>query len=141
MDLKKVFSERQGGYVSIIEVSPSRSCIFIAGDKSVVGDVLPVLEQPGIPVYHVPGCLGSASKMRHVNNLLLGLHTAAAAEAMGLAARAGLHTSQVYEIIAKAAGNSVAFETRAKRMLGGEWAPETRLSTTAANQVRNHDQL
>jgi putative dehydrogenase len=41
-----------------------------------------------------------------VNQLLAGVHIAAAAEAIALGARAGLDTRLLYDIISKAAGNS-----------------------------------
>lgn len=50
------------------------------------------------------GVRGSAVKM--VNQLLAGVHIAAAAEAMALGARADLDTRVVYDIISHAAGNS-----------------------------------
>ncbi|KAG8419426.1 hypothetical protein J3458_004292 [Metarhizium acridum] len=56
-----------------------------------------------------------------VNQLLTGLHAAAAAEAMGLAAKAGQNTQVTFDIISNAAGTSSAFETRVPHMLSGDW--------------------
>lgn len=58
-------------------------------------------------LYVIPGGIGAASNVKMINQLLAGVHIAAAAEAMGLAARMGLNTRQVYEVIINAAGNSV----------------------------------
>ncbi|KAF1731875.1 hypothetical protein CRV24_008065 [Beauveria bassiana] len=44
-------------------------------------------------------------KLRLVHDHLLRVHVVAATEAMGLAAKAGLNTSQVYDMIVSAAGN------------------------------------
>lgn len=65
----------------------------------------------------------AAAKLRLVHDHLLAVHTVAAAEAMGLAARAGLNTSQVYDIIVTAAGHSTAFATRVQQMLAGDATP------------------
>jgi 3-hydroxyisobutyrate dehydrogenase-like beta-hydroxyacid dehydrogenase len=71
----------------------------------------------------VPGGIGSASKVKMVNQLLAGTHIAAAAEAMGLAATMGLNTQQVFDIIIGAAGNSWMFENRVPHMLRNDWTP------------------
>ena len=55
--------------------------------------------------------------MKMVNQVLAGVHIAVAAEAMALAAKEGLNTRQVYEIITAAAGNSFMFENRVPHML------------------------
>ncbi|KAF2754830.1 hypothetical protein EJ05DRAFT_494324 [Pseudovirgaria hyperparasitica] len=64
-----------------------------------------------------------------VNQLLVGVHIAAAAEAMALAARAGLNTREVYEVVRHAAGNSAAFEKRVPLMLDGHWSPLSALNS------------
>lgn len=121
--------------VQIIAASVSQKFIFVAGPKHAVNAHLPLLQGPGIPVHYVPGDCSSAAKLRLVYDHLLGVHTVAAAEAMGLAAKAGLNTNQVYDIIVNAAGNSTAFETRAKKMLAGDWTPECPLNQTTNKLV------
>lgn len=121
--------------LKIIAGSLSSTSIFISGSDNAVSTCTSSLEQSGIPVYHVPGDFASAQKLRLVHDLLLGLHTATAAEAIGLAAKAGLNTDQVYNTIVKAAGNSTAFETRARRILAGDLTPITSLSQTASKLV------
>ncbi len=49
---------------------------------------------------------GAGSNVKMVNQLLAGVHIAAAAEAMALGARAGLDTRVLYDIISNAAGSS-----------------------------------
>lgn len=122
--------------VQVIAASVSRKSIFLAGPTHAVHAHLPLLQRPGIPVHHVSGEFGAAAKLRLVHDHLLGVHAVAAAEAMGLAAKAGLNTSQVYNIIANAAGTSTAFETRAKKMLAGDWTPESTLNQTTDQLVR-----
>lgn len=111
----------------ILAASLSEKSIFVAGTKKTFNAYLPLLQRPGVPLFHVSEDLSSVGKLRLIHNHLLGIHTVAAAEAMGLAARAGLNTSQLYSVLIKAAGNSSAFETRAKKMLAADWAPECAL--------------
>ncbi|MCO5612204.1 hypothetical protein L7F22_066466 [Adiantum nelumboides] len=75
------------------------------------------------------GELGAASKVQMVEKLLLGIHIAAAAEAMALGASAGLNTWDLYEIIINAAGSSRAFETRVPQMLSNADCLEVETST------------
>jgi len=55
--------------------------------------------------------------MQMVHQLLAGVHICCAAEALALAAKAGLDVQQMYEIVIGAGGNSWMFEDRGKRML------------------------
>lgn len=74
-------------------------------------------------LYIITGSAGSGSKMKMVNQLLVGSHIAASAEAMALAVKAGLNTREVYDIIINAAGSSWAFQNRVPHMLDGDWTP------------------
>lgn len=80
-------------------------------------EVLRILSEK---LYPIPGGVGAASNVKMINQLLAGIHIAAAGEAMGLAAKAGLNTRQVYEIISGAAGNSWMFENRVPHMLDND---------------------
>lgn len=59
--------------------------------------------------------MGSTVKMVH--QLLAGVHICAAAEALALAAKAGLDVQQMYNIVNGAAGASWMFQNRGERML------------------------
>jgi len=73
-----------------------------------------ILEELSERLYIIDGGIGQASKVKAVNQLLAGVHVVAATEAIGLAAKAGLDTREVYEIIINAAGNSWIFENRVR---------------------------
>jgi 3-hydroxyisobutyrate dehydrogenase len=64
---------------------------------------------------------GSVTKM--INQLLAGVHIAAAGEAMALAIRAGADPAQVYEVITHSAGNSWMFENRVPHILAADFTP------------------
>jgi hypothetical protein len=69
-------------------------------------------------------------KVEVINQLLMGIHTAVAAEAMGLASTIGLDTGQVYDIIVTAAGNSRMFEDRVPRMANIDSFPKSTLNAS-----------
>jgi 3-hydroxyisobutyrate dehydrogenase-like beta-hydroxyacid dehydrogenase len=87
-------------------------------------------------LYIIPGGIGAASNVKMVNQLLAGVHIAAAAEAMGLAAKMGLNTRQVYDIITNAAGSSLIFENRVPHMLENDWTPQSALDIFVKDMVR-----
>jgi L-threonate 2-dehydrogenase len=58
-----------------------------------------------------------------VNQLLAGVHIAAACEAMALGIRAGADPAQLYEVISNSAGSSWMFQNRVPHILDGDYAP------------------
>ncbi|KAG6031421.1 hypothetical protein E4U41_007574 [Claviceps citrina] len=116
----------------------SPSTLFVSGSSEAVRSARHILHMiSGKSKPHiVPGTLGQASKAQLVNQLLIGLHTATAAEAMALAAKAGLDTKVTFDIISNAAGSSSAFESRVPQMLAGRWSPQVSLESTLRG-IRN----
>ena len=67
--------------------------------------------------------VGAAFKM--INQLLAGVHIAAASEAIAFAARQGLDLRKIYEVITASAGNSWMFENRIPHVLDGDYTPRS----------------
>jgi 3-hydroxyisobutyrate dehydrogenase len=80
--------------------------------KAIAGKVYRLGDEPG------PG-----SVVKMVNQLLAGVHIAAAGEAMALAIRAGANPDQAYEVITNSAGNSWMFSNRVPHILAGDYTP------------------
>lgn len=95
-----------------------------------------ILSDMSEKLYVIPGGIGAASNVKMVNQLLAGIHIAAAAEAMGLAVKMGLNTRRVYDIIINAAGNSWMFENRVPHMLDNDWTPQSALDIFVKDMVR-----
>lgn len=100
-----------------------------------------ILKDLSEKLYIIPGGIGAASNVKMVNQLLAGIHIAAAAEAMGLAAKMGLNTRHVYEIIVNAAGNSWMYENRVPHMLDNDWTPKSALDIFVKDMVSLYDSL
>jgi putative dehydrogenase len=62
---------------------------------------------------------GQASSVKLVNQLLCGIHIAAAAEAVALAEKAGIDPHLLYELVNASSGISAMFADRVPMMLGG----------------------
>jgi 3-hydroxyisobutyrate dehydrogenase-like beta-hydroxyacid dehydrogenase len=58
-----------------------------------------------------------------VNQLLAGVHIAAAGEAMALGIRAGADPQALYDVITTSAGNSWMFQNRVAHILAGDDTP------------------
>jgi len=81
------------------------------------------LESMAANVYKLGDRAGYGSKVKIINQLLAGLHIAAAAEAMALGLREGVAADALYEVITNSAGNSWMFENRMAHVLKGDYTP------------------
>ena len=82
-----------------------------------------ILAATSAKVFRLGDTPGIGSLVKTVNQLLAGVHIAAAAEAMALAAKAGADTRAVYEVISASAGNSWMFGNRVPHMLDDDFSP------------------
>ncbi|OWJ90827.1 3-hydroxyisobutyrate dehydrogenase [Pseudomonas sp. A46] len=69
--------------------------------------------------------VGQGSQVKLVNQLLAGVHVAAAAEAMAYGIRQGCDPEQLFEVIRHSAGNSWMFEDRVPHLLAGDYRPRS----------------
>ncbi|KAF3773655.1 putative oxidoreductase, partial [Nymphaea thermarum] len=74
-------------------------------------------------LYVIEGGAGAASSVKMVNQLLAGVHIAAAAEAMAFAARLGLRTRTLFDVIIHGGSSSWMFENRVPHMLDDDYTP------------------
>jgi L-threonate 2-dehydrogenase len=74
-------------------------------------------------VYRLGDTHGAGSKVKIINQLLAGVHIAAAAEAMALGLREGVDAEALYDVITHSAGNSWMFENRVPHILKGDYTP------------------
>jgi 3-hydroxyisobutyrate dehydrogenase len=74
-------------------------------------------------VYRLGDAPGAGSKVKMINQLLAGVHIAAAAEAMAMGLRAGADPAVLYEVISNSAGSSWMFQNRVPHILAGDYTP------------------
>ena len=82
-----------------------------------------VLDSMAAKVYRLGDRAGPGSTVKIVNQLLAGVHIAAAAVAMALGIRAGVAPEKIFEVITHSAGNSWMFENRMPHVLAGDYTP------------------
>jgi 3-hydroxyisobutyrate dehydrogenase len=102
--------------------------IMGSGSEQAFAAARPVLNAIAETVYELGEEAGIGASFKMVNQLLAGVHIAAACEAMAFASRLGLDLAKVYEVITKSAGNSWMFENRMPHVLQGDYTPLSAVS-------------
>jgi 3-hydroxyisobutyrate dehydrogenase len=82
-----------------------------------------VLDAIATKVYRLGDEPGPGSKVKMINQLLAGVHIAAACEAMALGIKAGVDPRTLYEVISNSAGASWMFQNRVPHILDGDYTP------------------
>jgi 3-hydroxyisobutyrate dehydrogenase len=97
--------------------------IMAGGPADLFEELRPVLGAMGSSVVHCGPRVGDGQAVKLVNQLLCGIHIAAAGEALAYAEALGLDPRFVFETIRHGAANSFMLEDRGERMLEEEFVP------------------
>ena len=99
--------------------------ILASGSAAAFAAARPALDAMAAKLYELGPDAGTGAAFKMVNQLLAGVHIAAASEAIAFAARQGLDLRKVYEVITASAGNSWMFENRVPHVLDGDYRPRS----------------
>jgi 3-hydroxyisobutyrate dehydrogenase len=91
--------------------------VMVAGDPEIFERVRPVLSTFGGKLFFLGHEQGQGSQMKVINQLLCGVHIAAAAEALAMAKRSGLPLDTTLEILKSGAASSWMLGDRGTRMI------------------------
>jgi 3-hydroxyisobutyrate dehydrogenase len=97
-----------------------RGVIFVSGDRA-AADKCSVAFAAAVPKHIYVGPFGAATRLKTANNLLVGLNTAAAAEALAMAVNAGIDPKIAIEVMGTGAATSQMFVQRAPMMAKREY--------------------
>lgn len=97
--------------------------IMAAGPADAVEACAPVFAAMGGKVLNVGLQAGQGSTFKTINQLLCGVHLAAAGEAMAMAARAGLDAHQVFDLVSESAAASWMLRDRGPAMVTRSYIP------------------
>ncbi len=97
--------------------------MMTAGRPEAYAKCAGVLDAMAAKVYKLGDRAGAGSQVKIINQLLAGVHIAAAAEAMALGLRVGVDAAALFEVITHSAGNSWMFENRMAHVLAGDYTP------------------
>jgi L-threonate 2-dehydrogenase len=99
--------------------------VMASGSQETFKRARPVLDAIATTVYELGDAAGIGASFKMVNQLLAGVHIAAACEAVIFAKKLGLDLPTVYQVITASAGNSWMFENRVPHILEGDYAPRS----------------
>jgi len=107
------------------KAAEGRLTVMASGSPQAFAAAKPALDMVAETVYTLGDEAGIGTSFKIVNQLLAGVHIAAACEAISFAKRLGLDLTKVYEVITKSAGNSWMFENRIPHVLDEDYAPRS----------------
>jgi putative dehydrogenase len=99
--------------------------VMASGADAAFAKARPVLDCVAAKVYELGPDAGTGAAFKIVNQLLAGVHIAAACEAVTFAKAMNLDIAKVYEVITASAGNSWMFENRVPHILEGDYSPRS----------------
>jgi 3-hydroxyisobutyrate dehydrogenase len=99
--------------------------VLVSGSDAAFAKAQPALDAMAAKLYRLGDKPGTGAAFKMVNQLLAGVHIAAASEAIVFAKRLGLDIGKVYEVITGSAGNSWMFENRMPHVLEGDYTPRS----------------
>jgi L-threonate 2-dehydrogenase len=105
------------------KAASAQMTMMTAGKPEAYAIAEPFLNAMAAKVYKLGDSAGAGSKVKIINQLLAGVHIAAAAEAMALGLREGVDAAALYEVITNSAGNSWMFENRMAHVLAADYTP------------------
>ncbi len=95
--------------------------IMIGAAPEDLARVRPVLEVIGGRLFHLGDQPGAGAQMKVINQLMCGVHIAAAGEALAMAKRLGLSLAQTHEVLGSGAAGSWMLGDRGPRMVDAAW--------------------
>jgi 3-hydroxyisobutyrate dehydrogenase-like beta-hydroxyacid dehydrogenase len=99
---------------------------FVGGERSLYDRWRPVLGS-ALPRVVLVGRVGQAMTLKLVANLLVALHSAAAAEALTLARKAGLDLDVALDVLISSAATSAMLKVRGPMIVRGEFPAQMKL--------------
>ncbi len=102
--------------------------VMASGDPQAFDIAARVLDAITSKVYRLGDRAGIGSRVKSVNQLLAGVHIAAACEAITYAIRLGVDPAVAYDVITHSAGNSWMFENRVPHVLENDYTPRSAIN-------------
>ena len=112
---------------SSVQTARGEATVLVGGEKADVAACAGLWEILGGRMHHVGGP-GSASRMKLVTNLVLGLNRAALAEGLVLARVLGIDPAAALAVLRDSPAASRQMETKGPKMVEGDFAVQARLA-------------
>lgn len=108
-----------------VKAAAGEISMMAAGPAAAFDRGAPVLEAISATVFRLGEEPGAGARMKTINQLLAGVHIAAAAEALALADAFGMDLAEVHRVIQSCAGNSWMFANRGAHIVAGDYTPHS----------------
>ena len=112
---------------SSVQVSSGEAMMMVGGCRESFEQSLELLKLVARKVFYT-GASGTASQIKLVSNLVLGLNRAALAEGLILANAFGLDLVQVLYLLRESAAYSRIMDTKGEKMIHAEFEPQAKLA-------------
>ncbi len=108
-----------------VKAREGRLSVMASGEAAAFAATEAVLTAVAEQVYRLGDRPGPGSNVKLINQLLAGVHIAAAGEAVALGIRMGIDPDTLYDVITHSAGNFWMFENRVPHILAGDYTPHS----------------
>ncbi|KKX32978.1 3-hydroxyisobutyrate dehydrogenase [Rhizobium sp. LC145] len=99
--------------------------VMASGSDEAFSRASAALDAVSAKVFRLGDHVGPGSQIKMINQLLAGVHIAATAEAMTLAAKNGIDLKTLYDVLRVSAGSSWMFENRGEHIVTGDYTPRS----------------
>lgn len=106
---------------SVIPAAKGLLTVLASGPAEAYDTALPYLEKFGANIFHFPE-QGTATRMKLVNNLVLGSLMATLAEALSLAEGIGLDKETALNVLGAGAGKSLVLDAKRQKLIEGDFS-------------------
>ena len=107
---------------SVVPASQGNLTVLVSGDEGAYKKIQPLLGKIGSTIFYL-GEPALATKMKLVNNLILGSFMATCAEAVALGEAAGIPREEVIRILLAGAGSSMVLNAKRENLITGDFSP------------------
>jgi 3-hydroxyisobutyrate dehydrogenase-like beta-hydroxyacid dehydrogenase len=101
--------------------------VLVGADENIFEQCDDIWQVLGTKVLHT-GPVGTASQMKLVTNLVLGLNRLALSEGLVFAESLGINPSQALQVLKESAARSGVMETKGRKMIERDFTPQARLA-------------
>lgn len=101
--------------------------VLVGADENIFEQCADIWQVLGTKVLHT-GPVGTASQMKLVTNLVLGLNRLALSEGLVFAESLGINPSQALQVLKESAARSGVMETKGRKMIERDFTPQARLA-------------
>lgn len=107
---------------SVIPALRGELTVVVGGEKEKFEEVRPIFEKFCKHIFYV-GKIGKATKVKLINNIVLGGFMDLLAEAIAIAERAGIGREEIIDILSAGAGRSYILDVKRKKILEEDFSP------------------